>query len=45
MAEKCNCGAALPTLKKKIIRRARCKAIYLWSQDLFGNYSYILISK
>lgn len=38
-------GGITPPPKKKIIRCAKCKAIYLWSQDLFGNYSYVLISK
>ena len=46
MVEKCKCGAMLDTsAKKKIIRCAKCAAVYLLTKDLFGNYEYHLISK
>lgn len=45
MAERCKCGAALPPPKKKIVKCAKCGAIYIYTPTLFGDYEYQRISK
>lgn len=42
--KKCKCGAELPPPKKKIIRCAKCKAAYIYTADLFGNFDYVKIN-
>lgn len=48
MAEKCKkCGAIPPPppkKKEKVTKCSKCKSIYLYTADLFGNYSWIKIN-
>lgn len=42
-AKRCKCGAEFPP-PKKIVKCAKCKAVYLYTADLFGNYDYVKIN-